>query len=115
LEDIHGAVHVWVGGEMGRIDWAAYDPIFWAHHANIDRLWARWQLTHSPIFPRSYLDRALPPFPMTVRQTLDVSGLGYDYASSATAGATARRATATPSGAGTTRSTFVSRTRSSRR
>ena len=82
IEDIHGAVHVWVGGTMGRIDWAAYDPIFWAHHANIDRLWARWQLTHSPVFPRAYLDRALPPFPMTVRQTLDVGRLGYDYASS---------------------------------
>jgi tyrosinase len=82
LEDVHGEVHGWVGGEMSRIDWAAYDPIFWAHHANIDRLWARWQLAHSPAFPRSYLDRALPPFPMTVRQTLDVHQLGYDYASS---------------------------------
>jgi tyrosinase len=82
LEDVHDSVHGWVGGTMGRIDWAAYDPIFWAHHTNIDRLWGRWQLSHQPVFPPSYLDRALPPFPMTVRQTLDVSRLGYDYASS---------------------------------
>jgi len=26
------------------------------------------------------LDQALPPFRMTVRQTLDVTALGYDYA-----------------------------------
>ena len=27
---------------MGSIPWAAYDPIFWLHHCNIDRLWASW-------------------------------------------------------------------------
>jgi tyrosinase len=47
----------------------------------IDRLWYLWQL--SPLGrnpPASLLDRALPPFPMTVRQTLDISILGYEYA-----------------------------------
>jgi tyrosinase len=41
---LHGAVHVGVGGpkNMGTIPWAAYDPIFWIHHCNIDRLWASW-------------------------------------------------------------------------
>ena len=81
LEDIHDSVHGWVGGTMGIIAWAAYDPVFWAHHTNIDRLWSLWQLNNHPNFPPSFLDRALPPFPMTVRQTLDVSRLGYDYAS----------------------------------
>jgi tyrosinase len=84
LEDIHDGVHGWVGGTMGIIAWAAYDPIFWAHHTNIDRLWSLWQLNNHPTFPQSYLDRALPPFSMTVRQTLAVSRLGYDYASSTT-------------------------------
>ncbi len=27
---------------MGRVPWAAKDPIFWLHHSNIDRLWASW-------------------------------------------------------------------------
>ena len=41
---LHGNVHVWVGNSqgMGQIPWAAYDPIFWMHHCNIDRLWASW-------------------------------------------------------------------------
>jgi tyrosinase len=39
LESIHDGVHVWVGGTMESIATAAYDPIFWAHHCMIDRLW----------------------------------------------------------------------------
>lgn len=39
----HDAVHVQVGGFMGSFATAARDPIFWLHHANIDRLWNRWQ------------------------------------------------------------------------
>ena len=46
LEDMHNAVHMWVGGTMGDIATAAYDPLFWAHHTMIDRLWRLWQLEH---------------------------------------------------------------------
>jgi tyrosinase len=85
LEGIHNSVHVWVGGTMGQIPWAAYDPIFWAHHAMIDRLWRLWQLHHpNPTFPPGLLTTALPPFAMTVADTLDIKLLGYDYASSST-------------------------------
>ena len=38
----HNTVHVKVGGWMGDPNTAAQDPIFWLHHANIDRLWERW-------------------------------------------------------------------------
>jgi tyrosinase len=48
----HDMVHVLVGGSdpanptlpglMSDPDTAALDPIFWLHHANIDRLWASW-------------------------------------------------------------------------
>lgn len=82
LEQVHNSVHGWVSGMMGQIDWAAYDPIFWAHHAMIDRIWSLWQLSHQPVLPSTYLDQALPPFSMTVRQTLNPAMLGYDYASS---------------------------------
>jgi tyrosinase len=82
LEDIHNAVHGWVGGTMGIIAWAAYDPVFWAHHAMIDRIWRLWQLRHNaPGPPRGMWNTALPPFPFTVGQMLDTNRLGYDYAS----------------------------------
>ena len=41
---IHGNIHVLVGTaeNMGRVPYAARDPLFWVHHANIDRMWASW-------------------------------------------------------------------------
>jgi tyrosinase len=38
----HGSVHVSIGGWMGSVPTAAQDPIFYLHHANIDRLWNAW-------------------------------------------------------------------------
>ena len=38
----HDVVHDEVGGVMGDPVTAGYDPIFWLHHANIDRLWQIW-------------------------------------------------------------------------
>jgi tyrosinase len=38
----HGSIHGAVGGDMGFFSSAALDPIFWIHHANIDRLWNVW-------------------------------------------------------------------------
>lgn len=93
LEGLHNRVHGWVGGHMGIIPFAAFDPIFWAHHTMIDRIWRLWQLRHTGAMPpASILDDALPPFRMTVRQTLSVSALGYDYAfATASSGVTVRR------------------------
>ncbi|KAK1640802.1 hypothetical protein BDP81DRAFT_457782 [Colletotrichum phormii] len=44
IEDVHNAVHGYIGGGyMGRPPLSAFDPIFWLHHTNIDRLFAIWQ------------------------------------------------------------------------
>jgi len=83
LEELHGQVHVWTGGHMGQVPWAGFDPVFWAHHAMVDRLWRLWQIRHNAQGPPPELwGQALPPFAMNVAQTLDVTLLGYDYASS---------------------------------
>ena len=85
LEEIHNAIHVWVGGTMGEIPWAAYDPVFFAHHTMIDRIWRLWQMRHpAPHLPTGLLDPGAAAFPLTVAQTLDVKSLGYDYASTTT-------------------------------
>lgn len=91
LEGLHDRVHVWTGGHMGMIPFAAFDPIFWAHHTMVDRIWRLWQLRHPGARPPArILDEALPPFRMTVRQTLDVTALGYDYAVSSASAARTR-------------------------
>lgn len=38
----HNVIHCVVGGLMCDPDTAAQDPVFFLHHANIDRLWKRW-------------------------------------------------------------------------
>jgi polyphenol oxidase len=41
----HGSVHVDVGGEDGDMSYfetAAKDPIFYAHHGNVDKVWSDW-------------------------------------------------------------------------
>jgi tyrosinase len=82
LENLHNAVHMWVGGEMQDQRFASFDPVFWAHHTMVDRLWALWQLKHPGDNPRGeHLDKGLNYFKdMTVADTLNVTDLGYDYA-----------------------------------
>jgi tyrosinase len=80
---LHNKVHVWVGGTMGVIGLAAYDPLFWAHHTMVDRLWSVWQTRHSNRGPRPSLwGRVLRGLDMTVEDVLDTSALGYEYAGS---------------------------------
>ena len=43
LEGIHNTVHNNMCGTMCNLDTAAYDPVFWLHHANVDRIGALWQ------------------------------------------------------------------------
>jgi len=46
LERIHGTVHNRVGGHMSDREISPNDPLFFLHHAQVDRLWALWQLRH---------------------------------------------------------------------
>jgi tyrosinase len=82
-QQLHNAVHGWVGGAMGQIPIAAFDPIFWAHHTMVDRLWSLWQLRHGAAGPPAAAGHTvLAPFAMTVADTFNARALGYDYAGS---------------------------------
>jgi hypothetical protein len=93
----HGPVHNYCGGQSGRATGdmsdfatAARDPIFFAHHGNLDRLWETWRqdparkatepttdafLKHSFVF--KWLDGAPVEVPMS--DLLDTAKLGYTY------------------------------------
>lgn len=51
-----------LGGLMASVPTAAFDPIFWVHHANIDRLWTVWECLDTPprrwghVPPREWLE-----------------------------------------------------------
>lgn len=50
--NVHGYVHCTVvpcpGPDMGAVGYSANDPVFWAHHANIDRMWDCWTSLGNP-------------------------------------------------------------------
>ncbi|KAL0630990.1 hypothetical protein Q9L58_010157 [Maublancomyces gigas] len=53
LESVHNNIHVLLGGpgHMSDPGYAAFDPVFWLHHVNVDRLFAMWQVLN----PTSYV------------------------------------------------------------
>lgn len=87
----HGPVHNYVGGDMGDFETAGRDPIFFAHHGNLDRLWETWRrdatkkatepssnndfLDHKFVF--TWLDGT--PMEISAADTLDTKKLGYVY------------------------------------
>lgn len=53
LEAIHDQMHAIIGGggHMSYIDYAGFDPVFFLHHAMVDRCFALWQVLN----PNSYV------------------------------------------------------------
>jgi tyrosinase len=136
LEDTpHGGVHVLVGndydsqgnllrqGWMGSFFTAALDPVFWLHHANIDRLWQVWldlDPNHrNPTGDPAWFDSVFS-FPTIegavvkwkVGDVLDTEALGYEYESTAPPSGVTREAlpvAASESGSEGTRSDMAER------
>jgi tyrosinase len=93
LEDSpHGQVHDLVGGIgglMSSVPTAAGDPIFWLHHANIDRLWNVWlnqgggrAVPASPAYldtTYTFADETGGTATVRVRDILSSAALGYGY------------------------------------
>lgn len=91
LEDLHGLMSVWTGGDvlrdgqrvsgdMASVAFSSFDPIYWPLHSMVDRLWWLWQKKHGiNNIPDHYKQMSLDPFNVTVSDVLDVSNLGYDY------------------------------------
>lgn len=92
----HNTLHTWIGSglnpgreDMGKFYSAAKDPIFFAHHSNIDRLWEVWRDMNrhqldiqDPDWLESFFffyDENLKLVKIKVSDVLDVTKLGYSY------------------------------------
>jgi len=91
----HGSMHGAVGGFVGwmsAFSTAALDPIFWFHHANIDRLWELWHrqsLSHTDPTQTLWQTGVVFEFhdengavvPITSDQVVDIAAplMDYDY------------------------------------
>lgn len=79
LEQLHNDVHNWVGGTM-ELAISPRDPIFWLHHANIDRYWSRWiTLNPGQLAPLAGPDRILDPYSDTIDDANDMTNYYYYY------------------------------------
>ncbi|KAI0817947.1 hypothetical protein GGR55DRAFT_685409 [Xylaria sp. FL0064] len=53
IESLHDSVHTIGGGGWGHlaiIAYSAFDPLFFLHHANVDRIFAMWQAIHNDTY-----------------------------------------------------------------
>lgn len=87
LEAVHGTVHIAVGGGTGTMSSASSpaDPIFYLHHANVDRLWHQWQRSPKGVAPPAPNGKLQPATGFPVRfgvrtaDVVDIATLGYSY------------------------------------
>jgi hypothetical protein len=89
-QGVHGYVHCTVGptcpvAHMGDVPLAGNDPVFYHHHANIDRLWSCWQNLYGT--PKgswqaqtfSFVDETGALQTKPVSFVVDTAALGYVY------------------------------------
>lgn len=76
----HNHGHAWIGGIMNNTSTSPTDPIFWMHHAEVDRLWEIWRQTNPTPEPLlSGSDRVMDPWAESYDDLLDITALGYTY------------------------------------
>ncbi|KXN73691.1 Di-copper centre-containing protein [Conidiobolus coronatus NRRL 28638] len=87
----HGRIHAGIGGDMA-VMMSPNDPIFFVHHAFIDKIWHDWQVSN-PQYASSYggdgnesIRDQIPPWNIPVSRLLDISALCYSYSGSAPLG-----------------------------
>lgn len=94
---LHNRVHTWAGGVMADAGSTTFgtmtmptspsDPLFFLHHANIDRLWEKWQRAHphATFEPRELTTLVMEPFRSTGAGSFSPTSvestrlLGYRY------------------------------------
>lgn len=85
----HNLMHGFVGGDMNDLPRAPNDPIFWLHHANVDRSWTLWRARnprepYSQAWSQEVLAGLVdadgrPAPPATAGSTVNTRAFGYDY------------------------------------
>ncbi len=79
-QHVHGDVHMALNGTMSDITISPADPLFWMHHAQLDRLWSQWQGNNPGLNPDlAGADAIMDPWQENVTQLKSISALGYKY------------------------------------
>ncbi len=86
----HGRGHLYIGGDMGLGGAPTNDPLFFLHHANIDRAWAMWQDRNratsetavnygNPGYPDAWTGSIFNFPEVEVAELFDFRSLGFTY------------------------------------
>jgi tyrosinase len=89
---MHGRGHAFVGGDMDGSSASPNDPVFFLHHAQVDRMWAAWQEANlaggdeerkvhygNPGFPEAFLGPLFNFEEVVASELFDYKALGYEY------------------------------------
>ncbi len=88
-QTFHNNIHNWIGGQMATFTESGYEPIFYGHHGNCDRIWEAWQ-NYSPDNQNpdqeEWLEKRLfatdgngRPVDFKIKELLDTEALGYRF------------------------------------
>lgn len=88
-QSFHNNIHNWIGGQMATFTESGFDPIFYAHHGNCDRIWDAWR-AYSPknTLPEEeeWLEKRLyatdgngTPVDFKIKELLNTEDLGYKF------------------------------------
>ena len=73
IENVHNNIHIkFAPGHMTPTSVAAFDPIFWLHHANVDRQLA----LHQALYPNTYIEQCVARTPTFTIAEGDVLNAG---------------------------------------
>ena len=89
---MHGQGHELIGGEMNGGSPSPNDPMFFLHHAQVDRLWAAWQEANlasgdsarqvrfgNPGYPDEWLGPIFNFDEVEASELFHYKALGYEY------------------------------------
>ena len=75
----HNQVHMYIGDTMTTM-YSPADPVFWLHHAECDRLWHIWQLSHATEHASLYGKSAImDPWQYRYKDLTNIKDLNYRY------------------------------------
>lgn len=76
----HNIGHVRLGTPMNRVPTAPADPMFFMHHGEIDRIWARWQNKNPSLkVPLTGTDAVMDPWTEKATDLSSITALDYEY------------------------------------
>ncbi|MEO1654771.1 MAG: tyrosinase family protein, partial [Bacteroidota bacterium] len=89
-QSFHNNIHNWIGGQMATFTESGFDPVFYGHHGNCDRIWDAWQnYDQKNVVPdeEAWLEKRLfatdgngKPVDFKIKDLLDTKQLGYRFA-----------------------------------